>query len=250
MNSCIKQAMLLTTIIYTVLTFFAVLFSKEAVAFSGANTEYLDYASAYFRYIAVSSFFRVLCAPLISAQIGVGNTKVVLYSNLIGNVVNVILNYLLIFGKLGFPRMEIEGAGLATAIGNALIFVLLLKSVIRGKNDIDILKGSAKFTSEFMKPLLNIGSSSFMENIWERVGLFIFARMIAELGTMAMGIHHYCILLWDLYYYFGMGMASSSFSGRKLGEGRRDLALIYAKAAQRSGIVVSLIASAVFIFTR
>ena len=68
MNSCIKQAMLLTTIIYTVLTFFAVLFSKEVVAFSGANTEYLDYASAYFRYIAVSSFFRVLCAPLISAQ--------------------------------------------------------------------------------------------------------------------------------------------------------------------------------------
>lgn len=146
--------------------------------------------------------------------------------------------------------MEIEGAGLATAIGNALIFVLLLKSVIRGKNDIDILKGSAKFTSEFMEPLLNIGSSSFMENIWERVGLFIFARMITELGTMAMGIHHYCILLWDLYYYFGMGTASSSFSGRKLGEGRRDLALIYAKAAQRSGIVVSLIASAVFIFTR
>jgi putative MATE family efflux protein len=252
MNSCIKQALLLITIIYTVLTFFAVLYSKEVVAFSGANEEYLDYASAYFRYIAVSSFFRVLFTPLVSAQIGVGNTKVVLYSNLIGNIVNVILNYILIFGKFGFPRMEIEGAGLATAIGNAVIFALLLKSVIKGKNDINILKGSAKFSSEFMKPLLNIGSSSFMENIWERVGLFIFARMIAELGTVAMGIHHYCILLWDLYYYFGMGMgtASSSFSGRKLGEGRKDLAIIYAKVAQRSGIVVSLIACAIFISTR
>lgn len=252
MNSCIKQALLLTTIIYTVMTFFAVFFSKKIVAFSGANAEYLDYAAAYFRYIAVSSFFRVLFAPLMSAQIGVGNTKVVLYSNLIGNIVNVILNYILIFGKFGFPRMEIKGAGLATAIGNAVIFILLLKSVIRGKNDINILKGSAKFTSGFMKPLLNIGGSSFMENIWERVGLFIFTRMIAELGTVAMGIHHYCILLWDLYYYFGMGMgtASSSFSGRKLGEGRKDLAIIYAKVAQRSGIVASLIACAIFILAR
>lgn len=252
MNSCIKQAMLLITIIYTVLTFLAVLFSKEVVVFAGANEEYLDYASVFFRYIAVSSFFRVMFTPLMSAQIAVGNTKIVLYSNLIGNIVSVILNYILIFGKFGFPRMEIEGAGLATAIGNAVIFVLLLKSAIKGKNGIDILKGSSKFTSRVMKSFLNVGGSSFMENIWERAGLFILARMVAELGTAAMGVHYYCILLWDLYYYFGMGMgtASSSFSGRKLGEGRKDLAIIYAKVAQRSGIMVSLIACAIFFLTR
>lgn len=252
MNSCVKQALLLTAIIYIALTFFALLFSKEIVILSGAKADYVEYATSYWRYIAISSFFRVMFAPLMAAQIGVGNTKIVLYSNVIGNIINVILNYVLIFGKFGFPRMEIAGAGLATAIGNVIIFLLLLKSVIRGQNGVDILKGSGKLTPSFTKPLVSIGGSSFLENIWERLGLFIFTRMIAELGTVAMGIHHYCILLWDLYYYFGSGMgtASSSFTGRKLGENRKDLAVIFAKTAQRSGVLVSLMACVIFLVTR
>ncbi|MCG8484960.1 MAG: MATE family efflux transporter [Clostridia bacterium] len=252
MNSCIKQALLFVTMIYTVLLGVSLLFANEIAWVCGANEEYINYAVIYLRYILVSSFFRVLFAPLMSAQIGVGNTKLVMYSNLTGNIINVVLNYVLIFGKFGFPRMEMAGAGLATVIGNVVIFLLLLKSVIRGKNGINILKGSWKFKKGVMKPLLNIGSSSLMEHSWERLGLFIFARLIAELGTVAMGIHHFCILIWDLYYYFGMGMgtASASFSGRKIGEGRKDLAIIYTKVAQRSGLIISMIASVIFIWVR
>ena len=253
MNSCIKQSLLLVTMIYTVLLGLSLLYVREIAWVCGANEEYIKYAVIYLRYILVSSFFRVLFAPLMSAQVGVGNTKLVMYCNLIGNIINVVLNYALIFGKFGLPRMEMAGAGLATAIGNAIIFLLLLKSVIRGKNGIDILKkGSWKFKKSVMKPLLNISSSSFLERSWERVGLFIFVRLIAALGTVAMGVHHFCIVMWDLYYYFGMGMgtASASFSGRKLGEGRKDMAIIYTKVAQRSGLIVSMIGCVIFLWVR
>ncbi|SFE65389.1 putative efflux protein, MATE family [Peptostreptococcaceae bacterium pGA-8] len=252
MNSAIKQSMVLISAIYIVLTILSLVYTEKIVEISGAKKDYLDLAIIYYRYITLSGFFRMLFAPLMSAQIGVGNTKIVFKANIIGNIINVVLNYVMIFGKLGLPKMGIAGAGLATAIGNAIIFLLLLKSVIKGDNHVNILEGSFRFTKKFINPLLDIGHSAFLEHLWERVGLFIFTRMIAELGTVSMGIHHYCILIWDLYYYFGSGMgnASASFSGRKIGEKRKDLAVIYVKIAQRSGIIISIIVSFIFYFGR
>lgn len=190
---------------------------------------------------------------LSSAQIGVGNTKIVLVSGMIGNGINVLFNYILIFGKFGFSAMGIQGAAIATVLGNFIIFIILLYSVTRGDHGIDILrKGRYSFSKKVLKPLQEIGTNSFLEHIFERIGLFIFAKMIASLGTVAMGTHHYCILLWDLYYYFGVGMssASASFTGRKLGEKRKDLAILYMRAAQYSGLWISICVGIIFFLLR
>lgn len=249
LNSCIKQSLLLLGLLYFLFVCLSFIFSKNIVSFAGANEDYIEYASIYFQYIALSVFFKALCVVLSSAQIGVGNTKIVLISGMIGNALNVLLNYLLIFGKYGFPEMGIQGAAIATVIGNAVIFVILLYSITKGDYGINILKkGSYHFTKKVLAPLQEIGTNSFLEHIFERIGLFIFARMIASLGTVAMGTHHYCILLWDLYYYFGVGMssASASFTGRKLGEKRKDLAILYMRAAQYSGLWISIFVGIIF----
>ncbi|KID49418.1 hypothetical protein C095_04525 [Fusobacterium necrophorum subsp. funduliforme B35] len=172
---------------------------------------------------------------------------------MIGNGLNVLFNYILIFGKFGFPAMGIQGAAIATVLGNFVIFIILLYSTTRGDYGIDILrKGSYSFSKKILKPLQEIGTNSFLEHVFERIGLFIFAKMIASLGTVAMGTHHYCILLWDLYYYFGVGMssASASFTGRKLGEKRKDLAILYMRAAQYSGFWISICVGIIFFLLR
>lgn len=253
LNSCIKQSLLLLGTLYFFFVCLSFLFSKNIVSFAGANKDYVEYASIYFQYIALSVFFKVFCVVLSSAQIGVGNTKIVLISGMIGNGLNVLFNYILIFGKFGFSAMGIQGAAIATVLGNFIIFIILLYSVTRGDYGIDILrKGTYSFSKKILKPLQEIGTNSFLEHIFERVGLFIFAKMIASLGTVAMGTHHYCILLWDLYYYFGVGMssASASFTGRKLGEKRKDLAILYMRAAQYSGLWISICVGAIFFLLR
>ena len=253
LNSCIKQSLLLLGTIYFFFVCLSFLFSKNIVSFAGAIKDYVEYAGIYFQYIALSVFFKVFCVVLSSAQIGVGNTKIVLVSGMIGNGINVLFNYILIFGKFGFSAMGIQGAAIATVLGNFIIFIILLYSVTRGDHGIDILrKGRYSFSKKVLKPLQEIGTNSFLEHIFERIGLFIFAKMIASLGTVAMGTHHYCILLWDLYYYFGVGMssASASFTGRKLGEKRKDLAILYMRAAQYSGLWISICVGIIFFLLR
>ena len=70
-NSCIKQSLLLLGLLYFLFVCLSFIFSKNIVSFAGANEDYIEYASIYFQYIALSVFFKALCVVLSSAQIGV-----------------------------------------------------------------------------------------------------------------------------------------------------------------------------------
>ena len=199
LNSCIKQSLLITILLYVVLVYFAIAYRENILLLMGANSEYFDLAVIYFTYLTVALFFKSLSSVLSAVQVGVGNTSVILWASVIGNIINVVFNYVLIFGHLGFPRLGIQGAAIATIIGEFIIFSVLLISILfQDKDGIDIRNnGSIIFSKKVIWPVLEIGANSFFEQIFERVGLFIFARLIAELGTVAVGTHHYCIILWD-----------------------------------------------------
>ena len=255
MNSCLWQSFLITVAVYVVLVGLGFHFRHEIMWLMGANAEYIGFAVTYFSYLLIALFFTAMSSILTAVETGIGRTKIVLQASVVGNLVNIVLNYCLIFGKFGFPRLEIKGAAIATVIGEAVIFGILLYSVLlRNREDgIDPLHHGRKgLSKDVMKPVLTVGGNAFFEQIFERIGLFLFARIIAELGTVAVGTHHYCTIIWDMYYYFGLGMgtSSSSFAGRQVGERRPDLAILYNKAAQRLGIVISIAVSILMILTR
>lgn len=254
LNNCIKQSILLTTLIYVVIVAIANVFKKSILLFMGADIDYIGYAETYFSYLTLALFFKALSAILTASQVGIGNTKIILKASMIGNSMNVIFNYILIFGKFGFPRLEIKGAAIATIIGEAVIFIILLTDMLfRKSKDINLIReGTFKISKRIMSSVIDVASNSLFEQIFERIGLVIFARLIAELGTIAVGTHHYCIIIWDLYYYFGLGLgtASSSFSSRMIGAKRKDLAKLYVFISQRFGLVSSIVVSIVMLLFR
>lgn len=123
LNSCIKQSLLITILLYVVLVYFAIAYRENILLLMGANSEYFDLAVIYFTYLTVALFFKSLSSVLSAVQVGVGNTSVILRASVIGNIINVVFNYVLIFGHLGFPRLGIQGAAIATIIGEFIISV-------------------------------------------------------------------------------------------------------------------------------
>lgn len=139
LNSCIKQSLLITILLYVVLVYFAIAYRENILLLMGANSEYFDLAVIYFTYLTVALFFKSLSSVLSAVQVGVGNTSVILRASVIGNIINVVFNYVLIFGHLGFPRLGIQGAAIATIIGEFIIFSVLLISILfQDKDGIDI----------------------------------------------------------------------------------------------------------------
>jgi putative MATE family efflux protein len=253
LNHCLKQGFLLTSLLCVVILLLSVIFLEEILWAAGAHREYMELAVDYGRYNMLAIFFTGLSVGINAAQTGVGNTRIILLANVSGNAVNTVLNLFLIYGFLFFPKMGVSGAGLATLIGSAVSFGISLWSVM--KKDGELYLGGWqgwKPDSRIMKSYLKVGSSAFAEQIFERIGMFLYSYMVAGLGTVAFATHYICMNLCDVYYSFSQGMskASSAMTGQKLGEGRKDLAFVSAKAGRRGGLILDAAAFCIYLFGR
>ena len=134
-NVFLRQALLLSFIISVAASVIGYAFSEQMVRFMGAaDPETLAGATIYLK-IQMAGFITFSLASTITATLrGVGSTRIAMIYNMIANLVNVMLNYCLIYGNCGFPRMEVAGASLATIIGQFAAFVIALSVVLRGNH--------------------------------------------------------------------------------------------------------------------
>ncbi len=86
---------------------------------------------SYYRILMLGSFLFLFQSVLVGYFIGIGRTRVVMTANLLGILVNLPLNWCLVFGKLGLPKLGIEGAALGTLGGTVFIVTILVVSYVR-----------------------------------------------------------------------------------------------------------------------
>ena len=182
---------------------------------------------------------------------GVGNTRTAMMYNLIANVVNIIGNYLLIEGHLGFPRLEVAGASLATIIGQTVAFVIALVTVLRPGQYLRL-----SFRSNFrpdivaIREIAKIGIPAMLENVIMRVAVVIYTRAVTSLGETDYATHVICMNIQQLSFMTGQafGTSATSLMGQSLGRRRPDMGEIYTKYSRRLGLIVALLLALIFFF--
>ena len=183
---------------------------------------------------------------------GAGNTRASFNNNTVANLVNVVLNYCLIAGNFGFPRMEVAGASLATVIGQAVGLIMAIYSVSRGKQYIKLsFKIRWRLDFPMISRIVRIGLPALIEQVIMRVGMLWFTTIVTGLGELAYSAHMVAMNIMQLSFTTGMafGTAVTTLVGQCLGRGRKDLALVYVKMTQNMGYIVSaVLAVCMFIF--
>ena len=130
---------------------------------------------------------------------GLGDTKSVLVSNVLGNGVNVVFNALLIYGLGPFPQLGVFGAGLGTAIGAGATLVYTLALFLRRRHPATLRgRGAWLPEREYLCSLAPLATGTFLEQAAERFGMFTFSRLVADLGTAALSVHNICGSLCDI----------------------------------------------------
>ncbi len=171
--------------------------------------------------------FNSLSMTINAAQRGAGNTRISMRTNLTANLVNVVFNYLLIGGNLGFPRLGVAGAAVATVLGSAVSLGMAIASLLHRDRFLTVLeKEPWRFDGTVLKSLANISSSAFVEQVFMRIGFFIYAKIVASLGTTDFATHQICMNIMSLSFTFGDGLsvASAALVGQSLGAKRPDMA--------------------------
>lgn len=248
-NKILRQSIVVCSILSVILSTLGIVFARPLILFAGAQSDVIEIATIYFRIICLGNFFTSLSLTINAAQRGAGNTKISMKTNVVANLVNLFFNYLLIYGKFGFPQMGVTGAAIATAIGNFVGFMLSLKSVTYTYQFLHIKKKQSwKLEKVTLINIFKISGSAFVEQVFIRVGFFTTNKLIASLGTVDFATHQICMNLVSISFSFGdgLGIASSALVGQSLGAKRSDLATIYGKSLQRIALTIGVIF--VFIF--
>ena len=251
-NKILMTALLFIIIVSIALGSLFVYFADEIMHWAGSTPETHDLAVVYFQIIMGGMIFNCIQMGINSAQRGAGNTKITMRTNVISSIVNMIGNYLLINGNLGFPALGIHGAALATVLGTVVAGIMSILSIMKPDGFIGIpyiIKQKIKPCWSAFKSIVQVGYSVFFEQVLMRIGFVLTAVMAANQGTDAMAAHQVGMNIMGLTFSFGDGLQSAAVAliGRSLGEENEELAKAYGATCQRIGLLISLGLSLVYL---
>lgn len=169
--------------------------------------EVVELAFPYLNIVAFSLIPLMVFQGFKQFADGLSLTKYAMYATLIANVLNIILNYFLIYGIWIFPRLEVEGAALSTLISRVVMVILIvfiLKSRPRLKPYFSKL--IQKIDKAIFKRLLSLGFPTALQMLFEG-GIFTASVLLAgTLGTSAQAANQIALNLASMTFMVGVGL--------------------------------------------
>lgn len=244
-NSILCTALCVIILLSIILSVVFCIGAPAIIHFCGSTPETHDDAVLYYRIIMGGMIFNCVQMGINSAQRGTGNTKITMRTNITSNTINIIFNFLLINGRLGFPALGIEGAAIATVLGTVVSCIMSVASIMRPDSFVSIpyiIKEKIHPAFDLLKSIVNVGYSVFFEQILMRIGFMATAIMAAHQGNAAMAAHQVGMNIMGLSFSFGDGLQAAAVAliGRSLGEKRPEQAKEYGSVCQMIGGVISV----------
>lgn len=242
----------LAAVLAGLFTILCVFFPEQIMGMYTKDRAVMEVASSYLRIVAVS--YLPMAASLILPVLlrCMEEAMIPLYAAIGSAVLNTVLNYMLIFGKSGFPKMEVEGAAIATVIsqffGFLMILVLFIRYYNRKKMKLEMVFALDRaIVIQYAEILLPILVCEFFWSLGENV----YASIYGHLGTIpcaAMELKSPLQMLM-IGSLNGLAQAAGVLIGKMLGAGDYERAYWCSKKLMKYGMVCSCILSVVLLLT-
>lgn len=241
-------------ILGAIVSFFCVIiifiFSKQLLLAAGCEPKVLNIAMTYIRIVCFGIGFNMLTNLFSAIQRSYENTKTPLVTSCILIIVNLTLDYILIFGKFGFPELGVKGAAIATVIAQLCGFFYSCYFTIN-KSKIKIRKKYLKsFTKNKIKEIFKLSIPASLQEGAFSISRLFTTFIIMRLGTLAFSANTITNSLESLSYMPGWGfaVACTAIIGNKIGEKDYDSARNYAHNCVVLGFISMVSIASLFIF--
>lgn len=208
---------LFISILFSVIFFLFPAYMLKAV---GAEKQIIALGSVYMKIASIGIGFNMIMNSLNAALRGFGNTKTPLLASIFINVINLSLDYILIFGKLGFPALGTIGAAIATTTAQFMGFLFIVLYMYNVSSVKVRLKYIKDLDISMLKGLFNLSAPSSLQE-----GAFSISRLlsnffIVSLGSMAFAANQITTAIESISFMPGWGfaIAATTLVGHKIGE--------------------------------
>jgi len=170
-KATVRQSMVLVTILGIVVSIAGYLLSPAIITFMRAEPDVYPMSVTYLQIVSLGWLFTTISLNVGAILRGSGDTMTPMRYNLLSNLLNVVGNYVLIFGKFGFPAMGVAGAALSTTLCRGVAAFLALRAIFNKNRNIGVsLKDDYRIDKNLLERLISIGLPSAMEQFLLRLG--------------------------------------------------------------------------------
>lgn len=215
-------------------------FCKNILIIAGAKGEILKLGIDYMKIASIALFFNMLLSLLNGILRGYGNTKTPLFISALINIVNLVLDYMMIFGVKPFPELGVKGAALATLIAQVFGFAYAFIYNIK-KSKIKLhLKYIKNINFSSLKNLIKLSIPSSLQEGAFDISRLISTFMIMHLGSIPFAANQITTTIESLSFMPGWGfaVAATTLVGHKVGEKNYKEAKTYADTCTILGSII------------
>lgn len=180
--------------------------------------EYMNYRQYGIIFVCFNYLYR-------SLYVGLSNTKVITFSTIIMATVNIVMDYALIFGKLGLPEMGIGGAALASFMAEvtATVFFTSYTYIALGNKNYGLFKRH-RFDKDLTFNIFKIAGPTMFQKLFSFSAWFIFFILVEKMGEEAIGVSSIVRSVYMIIFIpiFGFLSTSNTLTSRIIGAGHAD----------------------------
>jgi len=206
---------------------------------SGHSSDVIELEKIYFRILMFSAAGPIFTAASSSFWNGRGKTVPTMLAVITGAGINVILDYLLIFGKFGFPEMGIRGAAIATAIASFIPGTILTVAAFTGKTAEEYrTRENFRFSKRLFGRIIKFGFPAGLQIFMDVASFTVFIFIAGRLGAVDFTSNNLAFSVNNLAFnpLLGFSFATTVIVGRSIGMQRNDMVI----RATRRTLLLSL----------
>lgn len=245
-----RNALMLAVVSGVVASIVMMIFAGHIVRFMGAGADTYDYAKQYLQIIAAGMLPMSVTFAVTASLRGVGQTRLPMTYNLIANLLNVVGNYGLIYGRFGMPKMDVAGAALSTMLSQYIGCAMALYTAFHAHTAVQLrLSGDWRPRAKWIRRILNVGAASMLEQLIMQAGFVIFARQVSGLGTAVFAAHQIGLSINGLSWMPGQafGVAATTLAGQSLGAGEKRKAVSFVRMIHRMSMCSAALIAVLFV---
>lgn len=250
-KNVIKQTLLSGVVVVLILQAVVYTQAPKLLMVFNPQPELLVFATEYLRIVSFGLPFLAIMLIVGGVMQGMGNARTPMFITMIMNVVNIVVGYIVIFGRLGITPMGVRGAAIATVVSQGTaafigLFILFSRNGILGGF---LNKKLLSVDKRQIAEVYRVGLPTSMESIFWQFAAIILTRAILTFGETAFAAHQLGLQAESISYTpaAGFGVVATALIGQALGARDKDLARLYLRQILKGALCITTLSVIVLV---